>query len=108
MVQHDLFEAPAAGPRAGKTIQDRFEAFHRENPWVYDALERLVAEAVAAGRERVGIKMAWEAVRWREAGATTDREFKVNNNYHSRYVRLLIERRPEWAGLFELRAIKSE
>jgi hypothetical protein len=94
---------------AAGTIQERFEEFHRLNPWVYEALEKLIADYAGRGRKRLSIKMVWEVLRWHYNRATTDphSEFKVNNNYHSRYARLLIERHPEWSEFFELRALKA-
>jgi hypothetical protein len=34
--------------------------------------------------------------------------YKLNNNYFSRYVRLLIKLHPEMEEMFELRALKGE
>lgn len=100
----EFVPVPATG-----TIQERFEQFHTQNPWVYVALEKLITEFVAKGRKRIGIRMIWEVVRWHYALSTTDptSEFRTNDHYHSRYVRLLLENHPEWAGLFELRKLKA-
>jgi hypothetical protein len=100
-----LVDAPASG-----TIQERFERFHAANGWVYEALKKLVEQYVARGRKRIGIRMLWEVVRWNYHMATTDpaSEWRTNDHYHSRYVRLLIERHPEWADLFELRRLRAE
>jgi hypothetical protein len=91
------------------TIQARFEAFHRQNPCVLESLERLTESWLATGRRRLGIGMLWEVLRWELSLATTDPsgEFKLNNVYRSRYVRLLIERHPEWADCFETRTLKA-
>lgn len=103
-------DAPEFVPeRRQGTIQERFEEFHRLNPWVCDALERLAADYVARGRTRIGIRMLWEVLRWHYNRATADpsSEFRANDHYHSRYVRLLIQRHPEWAACFELRRLKA-
>ncbi len=91
------------------TIQERFERFNRLNPWVFQAIERLASDWFSLGRKRMGIKMLWEVVRWQYARSTVDPacDFKINNNYHSRYVRLLIEKHPEWIGMFETRKLQS-
>lgn len=91
------------------TIDQRFEAFHAANPWVYDALERLAADMLRRGRRRIGIRMLWEVIRWQYAQQTTDpsSSFKVNDHYHSRFVRLLISRHPEWADAFETRELRT-
>lgn len=91
------------------TIQQAFEAFHRANPWVYRALEQLTADQVAQGRERVGIGMLFEVVRWHHSRSTTDESsgFRLNNNYRSRYVRMLTAKHPEWHSLFAVRELRA-
>ncbi|MFE0257298.1 hypothetical protein [Streptomyces sp. NPDC059010] len=90
------------------TIQAQFEAFHRLNPWVLRALESLTADYLRRGATRVGIGMLFEVLRWRYATATEGDEFRLNNNFRSRYVRLLIERHPEWTPAFEVRALRTD
>jgi hypothetical protein len=89
------------------TIQEQWENFHAANPWVYDALEKLTADAVAQGRTRIGVKWLVEELRWMYAQETTGDLFKLNNNFTSRYVRALIDAHPEWADVFHLRALKA-
>lgn len=91
----------------GETIQERFEAFHRLNPWVYIALERLTSQWIAAGHRRLGIGMLTEVLRWQYGLATRGDDFKLNNNYRSRYVRLLIETHPSWGDAFETRTLRA-
>jgi hypothetical protein len=93
----------AEGPSAA-----RFAAFHAENPQVYSELLRLAREARALGAQRIGIKMLWEVMRWNLTVRIqrADGEFKLNNNYHSRYARML-QREPDLAGCFELRELKT-
>jgi hypothetical protein len=90
------------------TIQAQFEAFHQLNPWVLRALESLTADYLERGAKRVGIGMLFEVLRWRYVNATEGDEFRLNNNFRSRYVRLLIERHPEWAPAFEVRALRTD
>ncbi|MGW1597393.1 MULTISPECIES: hypothetical protein [unclassified Streptomyces] len=90
------------------SIQAQFETFHELNPWVLRALEALTADYLKRGASRVGIGMLFEVLRWRYVTATEGDEFRLNNNFRSRYVRLLIERHPEWAGAFEVRSLRTE
>ncbi|MFE7780636.1 hypothetical protein [Streptomyces nigrescens] len=90
------------------TIQAQFEEFHQLNPWVLKALESLTGDYLTRGAVRVGIGMLFEVLRWRYATATAGDEFRLNNNFRSRYVRLLIERHPEWAPAFEVRALRTD
>jgi hypothetical protein len=91
-----------------ETEQERkFQKFHQENPQVYRELAELARQAKRRGRRKIGIKMLFEVVRWNRFLQTTDKEFKLNNNLHSRYARLLMEREPELRGIFNLRELKS-
>jgi hypothetical protein len=100
------FATPA--PQPGATLDERFAAYHRANPWIARRLEEMTAELVDAGRTRVGIGMLFEVLRWESLRTTTGDPFKLNNSFRSRYARLLIERRPEWADLFELRRLADD
>lgn len=91
------------------SIQAQFETFHQLNPWVLRALETLTADYLKRGARRVGIGMLFEVLRWRYVVATEGGdEFRLNNNFRSRYVRLLIERHPEWARAFEVRSLRAD
>ena len=88
------------------TIQERFEAFHKSNPHVYNELCNLARQLKARGRERYGIKSLFEALRWHKAMQTSDEEFKLNNNFTAFYARLLMAQEPELDGFFEVREQK--
>jgi hypothetical protein len=106
--QPGLFDdVPDDGPP--RTIQQRFEAFHAANPAVYRKLCELTTDLVAKGRTRLGIGMLWEVLRWHWMMTTADAasDFKLNDHYRSRYVRLMLAERPEWDGVFELRNLRA-
>jgi len=113
----DLFEWADASARAAQDIarrlvpesevQRRFEAFHAENPRVYERLVAMARELRARGRERVGIGMLFEVLRWEHAISTTGDDFRLNNNFRSRYVRLIERREPDLRGLFETRELRA-
>jgi hypothetical protein len=93
----------------GKSIQQQFDEFHAHNPWVYDELVILARRAHSRGAQKVGMKMLCEIVRWRRFMKTQDFNsgFKINNNYASRYARLISEREPDLAGIFETRELRA-
>ena len=95
---------PDYAPEA--TIAERWEAWKSVNPWVLPTLESLVADWLAAGHKRVGLKQMWEVLRWRY-GQTTGDTFKVNNDFTSRASRDLLELHPEWADAIETRCLRS-
>jgi hypothetical protein len=89
------------------TIQQRFERFHRDNPTVYVSLVAYARRAKSRGFSHYGIDTLFEILRWHTTIETTDTEFKLNNNFRSRYARLIMEREPDLADFFELRELKS-
>jgi hypothetical protein len=91
----------------GETIQEKFESFHALNPWVYAAFVKLTDDWVARGRKRIGIGMLTEVLRWQYGRQTRGDEFRINNNYRSRYVRLLLAEHPEFADSFETRELRA-
>lgn len=108
-VTPSLFEfVPPVVPH-GASIEQRFEAFHDANPWVYDELVRMAREAHRAGRERIGIAMLFEVLRWRWTLHTTDpsSKFKLNNSYRSRYARRIMGVEHDLAEIFDTRELKS-
>ena len=92
------------------TPAEKFERFHELNPQVFSALEKMTTELTNRGRKRIGIKMLFEVLRWNYYMDTNDpnSDFKINNNYAPYYSRLLIDKHPEWANVFELRTIRSK
>ena len=96
-----------AEPDPDLTIAERFDQFHALNPWVLQALEALVSGWLARGHKRVGIKAAFEVIRWNYGMTTTDEPFRCNNDFTSRYARLLIERHPEWEAAIETRRLRA-
>ncbi len=91
-------------------FERRFKEFHAANPNVYKELLRLTRLARDRGATRIGIRMLWEVTRWNLTVDTHDpnSSFKLNDHYHSRYVRLIIEKHPNLAKLFELRRLRTE
>lgn len=95
-----------------RTIEERFDAFHRTNPDVYELMVRFAVEAARAGWTRYGVKSLYERVRWHQRVDCKDsRDFKLNNDFTSRYARLLNSdpRIQEVCGadFFETRQLKA-
>lgn len=100
--------APSLFDQLDAGLDRHFRTFHESNPEVYRELVALTRELVALGHRRVGIGMLFEVVRWRRHFQTVDVSgFKMNNNYRSRYARLIMEQEPDLAGVFELRELRT-
>ncbi len=90
------------------TIQERFALFHRRNRWVAAALELLTEDWLERGNSRASIDMFMHVLRHQYGRQTTgDGGFKLNNDFTSRYARLLIDRHPDWSTVFYTRELKT-
>lgn len=91
-------------------LQRDFEAFHHANPEVYDRLVKLARAYLEAGKTHEGIGHLWEIMRWQFWFETRRGEhelYRLNNNWRSRYARLIMEREPDLAQFFETRRLRS-
>lgn len=90
-------------------MAERFEQFHGDNPHVYETLVRLAREwVVATGQHKLGTKALFERARWELAIATSDPDYKLNNNYTAYYARLIMLLNQDLAQLFELRRSSAD
>ena len=95
-------------PPRHRSIDASFRAFHAANPHIYAELAKMARRAKGRGVERIGIKTLWEVLRWRiwETARPNEEPYRLNNNFPSRYVRLL-DQEPDLHGLFEMREIRA-
>lgn len=91
------------------TIEEQFNAFHETNPQVLEELVELTDQLIEHGSDRGSIGMLFEVLRWQKLLETDDpsSEFRLNNNYRSRYVRLMVQTYPRFEGFFETRNLRS-
>ena len=82
----------------------RWWDFHIANPYVYCRLRDMAVALAKRGRKKIGIKTLWEVMRW-EHWMETDEEPRLNNDYTSRYARLLMDNEPELRDMFEVRKL---
>ncbi len=97
----------SAPPTPFDKIQREFERFHKENPHVLAELEHMAGAWFDKGHPSVSISMLFEALRWLSGIETTGDPYRLNNNYRSRYVRLMIARHPEWEDRFQVRELAA-
>lgn len=94
------------------TIQEKFEAFHAANPDVWRHFVRFARQLRSAGWQRASADLIAQRVRWEcylSGPGDSASPFKLNNNYVSRYARLLEQTYPaEFRGFFEFRRIRTQ
>ncbi len=119
--QHGLFDAAEQleGERAARehlSIDERFIAFHAANPRVYRLIVMFARQLRDRGYPYAGIGHVVERVRWEimltEIMLTTTdpsnpRGFKINNDYRSRYARLVMHQEPDLRDFFRTRVLPS-
>lgn len=90
-----------------KTLDEQFEEYHRQNPHVLDTLIRMTDQVVAKGHTCIGMSLLVNVLRWESMISTTGDDYKLNNNFNSRYVRLIEQVRPDLIGVFNKRELRS-
>lgn len=88
--------------------EQRFEAFHKQNPHVYDIIVQIALDLRGRGFQRGGIRMIYERIRWLYAIQTQGDAYKLNDHYHSYYARLVMATVPELDGFFETRTRQGQ
>jgi hypothetical protein len=84
-------------------LEQRFKAFHEQNPAIYRRLEMRAVHESNQGASRLSIAKLAEQLRADVTVQTVGDEFKINNSFRALYARLLIHRNPELNGKFEVR-----
>lgn len=87
--------------------QKRFQEFHEKNPHVYTTLVEMARELKAVGHSKIGMQMLFEVIRWKSMRRTVGDQYKMNNDYASRYSRLIMDTEPDLDGYFETRQLHS-
>jgi hypothetical protein len=92
-----------------RSIQERFEQYHKQNPQIYEKLVEYARRVKKAGFDRIGIQLLIERTRWHfMTEIQGGHEFKINNDYASRYSRLIMEKEPDLEGLFPTRELQRQ
>jgi hypothetical protein len=89
------------------SVRKRFESFHRDNPHVFRKFKELAFAMKDTGRTQYSARTIIEKMRWDYDIGTTGGVFKINDDFVPIYVRLLIQRYPDFVGFFELRVVRS-
>jgi hypothetical protein len=91
------------------SIQDRFDAFHKANPHIYDYLKARAISLKHRGINRYGMKSLFELLRWDYAiQSGKEDSFKLNNNFTALYARKLMKEVAELRNFFATRTRRSE
>jgi hypothetical protein len=91
-----------------KSLDEKFFQYHSDNPHIFDLFLSYARQVKGAGFKHYGFHTIMHRVRWHLNIETTDPEgYKMNNNYSSRYARLLAKKNPEFKGFFRNRKLTT-
>lgn len=92
--------------RAGTTDDQAFLDYHCNHPEVLQGLVRL---ARSLKGKKVSIRMLWEVLRWEHLSSEgpTSNPLRLNDRWHSRYVRLICSTQPDLKSMFTTRSLKT-
>lgn len=88
-------------------IQIKFLEFHANNPHVYRKLVELARQARSIGLRKYSMNGLFERLRWHYNVETQGDPFLLNNNFRSRYTRLIEEQEPDLRDFFETRRLAA-
>ena len=101
----------------GKSIQEAFDEFHKNNPEILLLIVKECDRAVRAGKKKFSIKAIGNYIRWNIFIETKEdtlfnlkgevKKFRLNDAYLSRYSRLIIETYPHFEKYIEMRDLRS-
>jgi len=93
------------------SIADRFARFHEANPHVYRNLVQLARmKRIGRPNRKLSIDFLYAILRDRydEAHVLPDgEEYYLNNDFRSRYSRLIMEKEPDLKNAFEIRRYRE-
>lgn len=92
--------------RRESDAQAHFHEWASVNKHIVEWIEHEALRLKRAGFQHYSVKTLWEVARHHTAlNEGPGSKWKLNNSWTSRVARLLIERRPELDGFFELRRL---
>jgi hypothetical protein len=95
--------APIEKTKSAGSLQERFEEFNQNNPFVYSAIRSIAHDLKRKGCKRVGIALIYERLRWLYFFQTSGEEYKLCNSYRAFYSRLLMKNDPDLKDFFTTR-----
>jgi hypothetical protein len=101
----------SGGRDARDEVEDKFLAYHLENPNIYQMFDHWTKIAIVEHkRTRFSHWNIFNRIRWEYAIKADDpnADFKISNDYLGLYARLWMERNPRYIDFFETKLRASE
>jgi hypothetical protein len=88
--------------------KQRWWAWHKENPRVYELFDKFTREAIELGHRHLSAWLIVNRIRWETSVVTMGEDFKVSNDFIAYYARLFMALNPDYDGFFRIKTLKSE
>lgn len=89
------------------SIDERFARFNNDNPLILAELITLARDAKARGYNHYSLKALWEVLRF-SSDPTTAEQYRLPNDFTSRYARRVMRDAPDLDGFFETRSLQGD
>jgi hypothetical protein len=106
----DLPTTPTVQPKMarGATIDERCDAFIQANPHVWRTFVQIALNMKRKGVRRWSSKAIFEVMRYMATVQSVGENFKLPNEYTSRFSRKAMAEVPELADFFECRPLRTK
>ena len=91
------------------SLKRKWWEFHKENPHVYDLVERFTFDVIKRGFDNYSMNSVFERIRWHTDIETADEtDFKLSNNHRAYYARLFMHNHPRYEGFFKTKQLRRD
>ena len=91
-----------------ESLKEKWWAWHKENPHVYELFERFTMDAIRRGHRRLSAWLIVNRIRWETMVETTGEDFKISNDFIAYYARLFMALHPEYDGFFKTKQLRRD
>ncbi len=88
------------------SIKQKWWAWHKNNPHVYELFKRFTNEAIARGHVNLSAWLIINRIRWETSIITKGEDFKISNDFIAYYSRLFMHEFPQYKGFFRTKTLK--
>lgn len=89
-------------------LQVEFDAFHAENPVVFQLFVQFTQQVIAAGLTAYSADAIIQRIRWHTSVETQGDEYLINDHFTAFYARLFHKLHPQHDGFFRTRKQRSQ
>jgi len=91
-----------------ESLKEKWWAWHKENPQIYELFERFTMDAIRKGHKRLSAWLIVNRIRWETMVETTGDDFKISNDFIAYYARLFMALHPEYDGFFKTKQLRRD